>query len=63
MYYEDQLNQVNTKTPYATNLKITSGDGETKWLSLNPESAKAIVEWLTKNYLNEQVSSPNNIPS
>jgi len=28
-------------------------EGETNWMSLNKESAKTLIEWLTENYLGD----------
>lgn len=53
-YYKDQLNKVQPhKTEYAPTIKVfANGNGEdTKNLSLNKESALALVEWLTKNFI------------
>lgn len=53
-YYQDELKGVNTKSEFAPTVKITSPDGgkSTKHLGLNADSAKALIEWLTKNYIN-----------
>jgi hypothetical protein len=49
-YYKDELSKVNTGTGFPPTLKISSVGGETKWLSLNEESAKEIAEWLMEKY-------------
>lgn len=48
-YYKDELSKVNAKD-YPATIKV-SGHGETKWMSLNEESAKEVVEWIKQNYL------------
>lgn len=53
-YYTDQLNKVEPKkTEFAPTLKVfANGNGQdTKHISLNKESAEALVLWLTENYL------------
>jgi hypothetical protein len=55
-YYTDQLKKVEPhKTEYAPTIKIfANGNGEsTNHLSLNKESATAMVEWLTENYIKQ----------
>ncbi len=49
-YYKDELKKVNTTTTFSPIIKICSEDGETKWMSLNEDSAKEISEWLMENY-------------
>ena len=50
-YYKNQLQKVNTPDLHGYKVKIRGGYSETFWLDLNKESAQAIIEWLTKNYL------------
>ncbi len=53
-YYQDQLEKVYPfATEYAPTIKVfANGNGEdTKHISLNKESAKVLVEWLTRNYI------------
>ncbi len=53
-YYKDQLNQVNpTATEFAPTIKIfANGNGtNTNHLSLNEESAKELIMWLTANFI------------
>lgn len=52
-YYKNQLSKINTKTEYPAQIKVhgVNSDQQTKWIGLNPESAKALVDWLTDNYL------------
>jgi uncharacterized protein (UPF0333 family) len=50
-YYRTELEKINTKSEYPAQLKIKSESGETKWLSLNQESASEIVQFLTDKYL------------
>jgi hypothetical protein len=55
-YYQDELNKVQPhKTEYSCSVKISAnGNGQdTKNLNLNKDSAKALVEWLQKNYLDK----------
>ncbi len=49
-YYEKQLNKIDTKQKFNPTFKITSVEGETKWMDLNKESAQALREWLDENY-------------
>lgn len=49
-YYEQELNKVDTSNEFGAQIKITSESGETKWLRLNNESAKAIINFLNNNY-------------
>lgn len=53
-YYQQELNKVDCKGDYPAQIKIKSVSGETKWLSLNNESATEIVKFLTENYLIKQ---------
>jgi len=52
-YYENQLSNVNTKSEFAPKIKVNSGEGngETKWMDVNKESAEALVKWLTANFI------------
>lgn len=53
-YYQNELNKVKPhETPYAPTVKVfANGNGEdTKHLSLNKESAKALIKWLETNYV------------
>lgn len=49
-YYKDELKKVNTTTEFPPTIKISSVGGETKWMSMNEESAKEIAEWLMDKY-------------
>jgi hypothetical protein len=51
-YYKSELDKVDAKSGHPANIKITSpGFGnDTKWLSLNDESANELVKWLKQNY-------------
>lgn len=49
-YYKDELKKVNTITEFPPTIKISSVGGETKWMSLNEESAKDLAEWLMEKY-------------
>jgi len=46
-YYKEQLEGI-PKSEYPTTIKIKNDKGETKWLSLNPESTRDLTEWLKK---------------
>lgn len=50
-YYKTELEKINTESEYPAQMKIKSESGETKWLSLNQESASEIVQFLTDKYL------------
>lgn len=53
-YYQKQLEKVNPHaTEYPEKIKIfANGNGQdTHFLDLNEESAKALIEWLNKNYI------------
>lgn len=49
-YYLSELNKVDTKDEYGAQIKIKSASGETKWLRLNNESAKEVINFLNNNY-------------
>lgn len=49
-YYAEQLKKVDLTTGFPANVKITNCDTSTKTLSLNDESATALVKWLKENY-------------
>jgi hypothetical protein len=58
-YYEQELDKVNVgQTEFAPTIKIfANGNGEnTKHLSLNEESARILIHWLSKNFFH--VSNP-----
>lgn len=51
-YYKTQLNRINLDSVYAPKIKIRGGvDGETNYIDINKESAQALVDWLTVNFL------------
>lgn len=55
-YYTEQLENVKAQeTKYNPKIKIfANGNGrDTNFLDLNKESAKALIEWLEKNYINK----------
>jgi hypothetical protein len=55
-YYQKQLDQVNAGNKNeAPSIKIFSPKNgqDTKHISLNEESATALIEWLRKNYINK----------
>jgi len=56
-YYQKQLEQVNAGNKNeAPSIKIFSPKlgQDTKHISLNKDSATALIEWLQKNYINKQ---------
>lgn len=52
-YYKDQLNKIITNGAFPPSIVVhgQNKDGNTKHLSLNPESAQCLVDWLTTNFL------------
>jgi len=54
-YYSDELKKINVESQFAPNVKIISGEGNgsTKWMNINKESAEALVKWLTENFINK----------
>lgn len=53
-YYKGQLNRIQVnKTEYSPTIKVfANGNGtDTNHLSLNEESAKALIEWLQTNFI------------
>lgn len=60
-YYQDQLQAVTaTHDPkFPFQVKITNGFGDsTKWLALNEESAKSLVDWLRNTFPGLEDSQP-----
>lgn len=56
-YYKDQFNRIEVgKTEYAPTVKIfANGNGEdTKNISLNKESAKDLIKWLSDNFIKDE---------
>jgi len=53
-YYKDQLNRVKTDGVYPASFKVTSTEGDTKNMNLNPESVKDLREWLDERFPIEQ---------
>lgn len=49
-YYKDELKKVNTTTEFPPTFKISSVGGDTKWMSLNEESAKDLMDWIMEKY-------------
>jgi hypothetical protein len=49
-YYESEVNLINFHLEYPAQLKITDDKISTKWLSLNRESAKVIIDKLKKEF-------------
>lgn len=50
-YYKDQLSKIKgNDLGYPAQVKIIKNDKSTHWLSLNDESATALVEWTKENY-------------
>jgi hypothetical protein len=55
-YYEKELNQIDLKSlkDFPPTIKVFAMNGQdTKHISLNNESATALIEWLQKNYINK----------
>lgn len=54
-YYTKELEIINKgNNNFTPSIKIYGTDGvNTKHISLNQESAKALIEWLEKNYINK----------
>ena len=55
-YYEKQLNQINTKNVnFSPLIKVFNINGleDTKFLTLNKDSATALIKWLQNNYTNK----------
>lgn len=50
-YYKDQLSILDPKNEnFPTRIKLTGINNQTKWMSLNDESANELVQWLKENY-------------
>ncbi len=54
-YYKDQINSVNIYTEYPAQIKIKGQNEETKWMTLNKESAGEIIAFLIGNYIITEV--------
>ena len=53
-YYKDQLARINTKSEFSAGIKLfdpLNTENHTKTLALNPESAQALIDWLTENFI------------
>lgn len=51
-YYKDQLSKIaGNDLGFPAQVKLTKNNKKTNWLSLNDESATALVEWLRENYI------------
>ena len=51
-FYKGEISRIDTNTGYAPHIKVAdSNGGATKFISLNPESAKVMIDWLTDNYI------------
>ena len=58
-YYEKQLNQIDLKSlkDFPPTIKVFAMNGQdTKHISLNEESATALIVWLQKNYINKSLN-------
>jgi plasmid stabilization system protein ParE len=54
-YYKKQLEKIDTKNEYAPTILIQDANGnKTKYLNLNQESARVLIEWLQENFKQEQ---------
>ena len=51
-YYKDELEKIDFEGDYVPIFKIKSGgtESETKWMDLNEESAKILINWLQANF-------------
>jgi adenine specific DNA methylase Mod len=49
-YYESEVNKINFHLEYPAQIKLSDNNGNTKWLSLNEESAKIIIDKLKKEF-------------
>lgn len=50
-YYESELKKVSDKNPeYPRQIQIKDNGTNTKWLSLNDESATLLVKYLREHY-------------
>jgi len=49
-YYQDELKKINFHSLYCPTIKIRDEENETKWLSVNKESAKEIIKKLKKEF-------------
>ncbi len=49
-YYKEELRKIDTQSKYPPTIKLSSTKGETKWMDLNPISAKVFIEWLQENF-------------
>lgn len=55
-YYQDQLNKItkqDIESQFSPIIQVKAGDSDnqTKWLNLNEESAKVLIEWLNQNFV------------
>lgn len=51
-YYKSQLAKITPNGLYPAKIKLTGlGEEKTNWLDLNAQSARELIEWLTKNYV------------
>lgn len=58
-YYKDQLAKIQGNTVgFPAKINIRKNELSTNWLSLNDDSATALVEWLKENY---NISEPENL--
>lgn len=49
-YYADQLAKVYPDLPEYCNIKISSVNGQTNWLSLNKESIPMVIKFLKAKF-------------
>ena len=50
-YYEKQLDALNIQPGENLAIQITNGEKQTKWLTLGNESAQAIINFLSNNFI------------
>ena len=53
-YYKRQLDKLSLKPGETLAIKIRDEKDETKWLDLNNESAQAIIDFLSNNFLDNK---------
>lgn len=49
-YYSEQLAKIKIDKKFSPTIKIISNDTETKWISINKDSANELRKWLDINY-------------
>lgn len=50
-YYLDELSKVSGRVPeFSRQIQVRDNGRQTKWLSLNDDSATELVKWLKEHY-------------